>query len=245
MPIPIQQNEEAFVPSEGGPYTVIPEDWYPARIFKSELKYRNNNQAEPFLAITFRIQETEYDGEDVTVNFVALYGKARFNIYNIAKAIGPEFLAQYWDGKAFTAYPSPDELQGQSLLIQVENNFLHASEKPASPGGPRVPKFNNDGTPKIILTNEVTDYAQGDPAPRPNFRKRLKADPALVAAQAAANPAATFGGAPSGAGAFQAPADPSAVFGGQPAATAATQGAFGAGPQGPVTTNQFGQQISQ
>lgn len=241
MPIPVQQNDEAFVPSEGGPYTVIAEDWYDARIYKSELKYRNNNQAEPFLVITFRLQDGNYDGEDVTVNFVALYGKSRFNIYNIIKAIGPQFLAQYWDGKQFTAYPSPDELQGQALLIQVENNFMHSSSKPEVPGGPRVPKFNADGSPKILTTNEVTDYAQAAPAPRPKFRKRLRvAAGAVPAGQPAA---AVFGGAPAAGGAYQAPADPAQVFG-QPAATAATQGAFGAPEQQAPTQNQFGQQTT-
>lgn len=166
--------DEPWEPSALNEFVLIDEGIYEVAIF--EVTPEKNADGN-FYKMVFRINGTEFDGEDVKLNFVGLYPKTIFRLYDILVAIGK--ISTYYDAenKRWIAIPTPDELRGSKLYGQIDHNDFPSKDKNTG-----IPILNPDGSQKVLTGNAITRFFPLS-EPKPEYKKsRQRTTPASPAA---------------------------------------------------------------
>ena len=179
------------------PFTLIDEGVYPASVFAVA---RDSNGKGNFYKLTFRINGTDFDGEDIKENYVGLQKDSIFKLHEIITALG--IVGTYYDeaNKRWLGTPTEEEMQGKSLFVQIEHEEFHSKKDGQF-------QFNEDGSPKMLNSARPTRYFKNDGSGIPAFHKTSRKAPKA--------PGATPQPGPVGAG---------AVTGGMPGATEVPSG---------------------
>jgi len=243
MPIAVNPQHAQSAPikdRDGSGSVVLDGGYYVVSIFDAELKNAKNDPSKPGMTITYRVQEGDYEGEDVKDGFVAYYPDdkydGRYVILQIIKAINaikPGFENAYIkrSGKddkdvTFIAYPDVSELVGNKLIIKVDETEFQPKD---DNGKPEVD--SETGLARLIPTNRISNRLPANEEP-PVYRAPKKKG-AQAAGGAVVPPQQGF--QQQQGGGFQ---QPQTGFGGG-AFGAPAGGAFG----GQVAQNSYGQNV--
>lgn len=151
-------NQQEWEPSSND-YVLVDEGIWLASIF--EVTPKSNDKGK-FYQLTFRIQESAFDGEDVKISYVGLTPDTMFRIYEILKAIGTIDTYYNAEKKLWIALPTPEELQGQSLYVKVDHEAFHASKDGTY-------QYNEDGSARVLESARPTRFFPAN-EPKPEYR---------------------------------------------------------------------------
>lgn len=234
MPMELQgalaQANGAYEHKDRGDYTFIEPGVYSARIRKVDMKTSDKGKGR-YYALELRINGGDHDGDDIREEFVALdEPKLMFRLHDILKAIGTRdtyFTPSTEKGKPgqWKALPTPEELLGKDVYINVENEPFHSRKN-------GVPQYDENGNPTMLDSARITLYAPigGE---KPQWVKTLKDKP-LPPHQSMAGVGQGYGAPGGGYGA------PAGGGYGQP-----QQGGYGQPPQQGQVPPQQGQPQQQ